>query len=161
MAKLERLYTIPLRKDWLKSPKYRRSKKSISVIRSYISKHMKNPDVKIGSMLNQEILKRGKNSPPHKVRVKAIRYDDPSFVQVDMPTAKFVEPLTEEEKKKAKKVEKVEETKEEKTQEEKKKEVLEHAKLKKPKPQQVTKDMPSQKVQVKEQQKKVIGQTGK
>lgn len=158
MAKLERLYTIPLRKDWLKSPKYRRSKKSISIIRTFISKHMKNSSVKIGSMLNEEILKRGKRSPPHKVRVKAIRYDDPSFVKVDLPDAKFEEPVKEKEKK-AK--EKVEEVKEEKVEEKEKREVLEHAKLKKPKQHLGTADLSSKKVSSQDEYRQAIGETGK
>jgi len=156
MAKLERLYTIPLRRDWLKSPKYRRSKKAIKTIRGYIEKHMKNPTVKIGSMLNEEILKHGKSNPPHKIRIKAVRYDDPSFVRVDLPDAKFEDPKVEKDKKVKKEVKEEKDVKEQE-----KKEVLEHAKLKKPPQQKVTKDMPSKKSQVKEQQKKVIGATGK
>lgn len=157
MAKLERLYTIPLRKDWLKTPKYRRSKKSISVIRTFISKHMKNPTVKIGSMLNEEILKQGKRNPPHKVRVKAIRYDDPSFVRVDLPEAKFEEPVKEKDKKAKEKVEEVEEKAEEKE----KKEVLEHAKLTKQKQHLGARDMPSKKVSSQDEYRQSIGETGK
>lgn len=154
MAKLERLYTIPLRKEWLKSQKYKRSKKAISAIRIFISKNMKNKTVKIGSLLNEEILKHGRKNPPHKVRVKAVRYDEPSFVKVDLPDAIFEEPVKEEELK-GKKTEKKEAIKEKL--EEEKKEVLEHAKVEKP----VEKLQKEKKGKKQSRKEKIIGETGK
>lgn len=152
MANLERLYTIPLRKEFLKAPRYKRSKKVISTIRTFISKNMKNQTVKIGTMLNEEVLKHGRKNPPHKIRVKAIRYDAPSFVKVDLPNAVFEDPLKEKGKKETKK-EKVEVTEEETE----KKEVLEHAKLE---------HHPEEKIKVEKGKKpsrkeKVISETGK
>ena len=152
MANLERLYTIPLRKEFLKAPRYKRSKKVISTIRTFISKNMKNPTVKIGSMLNEEVLKHGRKNPPHKIRVKAIRYDEPSFVKVDLPNAVFEDPLKEKGKKEKKKEK--EELKEEDIE---KKEVLEHAKLE---------HHPEEKIKIEKGKKpsrkeKVISETGK
>lgn len=69
----ERLFTIPLRKSWLKVPRNKRSKRSISTIRAYLSRHMKAPeaDIRISAKLNDNIWVRGAAKPPGKVRIKA------------------------------------------------------------------------------------------
>jgi large subunit ribosomal protein L31e len=78
---LEREYTIPLRKEWTKVPKYKRTAKSIKAIKEFIAKHMKvvNRDldkVKIDSYLNNEVWYRGSATPPARVTVKAIKSGD-------------------------------------------------------------------------------------
>lgn len=145
MAILEREYIIPLRREWLKVPRYRRSKKAIKAIREFSRRHMKVDTVKIGKYLNMKILERGRKSPPHKVKVKMIKDEDKNkkqFVTVELPDA----PVKVESKEKKKTVvEKVKETikpevkeaeiVEERVDEKKeKKEVLEHAKLEKKTP---------------------------
>jgi large subunit ribosomal protein L31e len=69
----ERLFTVPLRKSWLKVPKNRRAKRSVNTIRSFLSRHMKAPeaDIRISSKLNDTIWIRGAAKPPGKVRIKA------------------------------------------------------------------------------------------
>lgn len=86
MVEKERVYTIPLRKEFLKVPKYRRSRKTITAIRQFISKHMKVGDVKIGSYLNLEVWKHGKKNPPHKIKVKTHidKKDDKEFAKVEL-----------------------------------------------------------------------------
>ncbi len=77
MADTERVYTIPLRV--VKSvPRWRRSKRAMSEIRSYLSKHMKTPveDVKIDPGLNEVVWARGNQKPPLKVRVRAVKFED-------------------------------------------------------------------------------------
>lgn len=75
---LEREYTIPLRKEWTKVPRYKRTAKSIKAIKEFIAKHMKVPNrdldmVKIDSYLNNEVWGRGAQTPPARVTVKAIK----------------------------------------------------------------------------------------
>lgn len=66
----EKIFTIPLRQEFLKVPKHRRGKKAISVLRAYLTKHLKK-DVKIGKYLNSEIWMRNKNIPSRvKVRIE-------------------------------------------------------------------------------------------
>ena len=72
---LERVYTIPLRKEFLKSPKYKRSKKAVSALRSYLQRHMKSDSIKIGKSLNEKIWARGIRNPPHHVQVSAAKED--------------------------------------------------------------------------------------
>src|SRR3989338_5106209 len=80
---LERTYIIPLRREWLKAPKYRRAKRATTAVRSFLVKHMKSDSIKIGPFLNQEIWKRGIKSPPHKIKVTAVK-DDQGVVKAEL-----------------------------------------------------------------------------
>ncbi|MBS3118030.1 60S ribosomal protein L31 [Candidatus Woesearchaeota archaeon] len=95
MASLERTYIIPLRKEWLKVPIYKRSRKAIVAIRDFSLKHMKVPTVKIGRFLNMKVTEKGRKSPPPRVYVKMFKYEDKkkgpyAFVElVDAPIPKL------------------------------------------------------------------------
>lgn len=73
---LERTYIIPLRKEWLKAPKYKRAKKAMSAVKEFLAKHMKSDNIKIGTNLNMKLWERGIKSPPHKIKVSVIKEDD-------------------------------------------------------------------------------------
>lgn len=78
---LEREYTIPLRKEWTKVPRYKRTSKSVKAIKEFIARHMKVPNrdldkVKVDSYLNNEVWFRGSAKPPAKITVKAIKSGD-------------------------------------------------------------------------------------
>jgi len=129
--KIEREYIVPLRKDWLKVPEYRRAKRALRALKNFIAKHMKVEDrniknVKIDKYLNEEIWFRGIRNPPAKIKVKATKNKDGvvSVELVDIPEiVKFKIEREKKRKEKVKKVEKkVEEKKDEKTEEEKKEE---------------------------------------
>jgi large subunit ribosomal protein L31e len=119
---LERTYNVPLRKEWLKVPKFRRGKKAVTALRQFISKHMKSDNVKILKFANQEIWKRGIKSPPHHIKINAVK-DESGKVLVEL----FGKPIVEEKPKEEKKVAKKEEKKTEKEEklEEKRKETVE------------------------------------
>ncbi|MEM4328014.1 MAG: 50S ribosomal protein L31e, partial [Candidatus Woesearchaeota archaeon] len=80
---LERSYIIPLRKEWIKAPRYKRAKKAVSAVREFLMKHMKANDVKIGPQLNLAIWKRGIRNPPAKIKVSA-RKDEKGVVRVEL-----------------------------------------------------------------------------
>ncbi len=80
---LERSYNIPLRKEWLKSPKYKRSKKAVSALRKFLSKHMKSDNIKIGKHLNEQIWSRGIKNPPHHVKVDTVK-DEENVVRAEL-----------------------------------------------------------------------------
>jgi len=147
--KLEREYIIPLRKEWLKTPKHKRAKKAVRAIRLFLSKHMKVEfeDVKIGRFLNEYLWARGIKNPPAKVKVKVIREEGIARAELLDLSEKQKKMLEEEKKteetkkkekeeqekaakakeeaeKKAEKEEKKKETEEEKEEKEKKKEML-------------------------------------
>lgn len=153
MADIKRDYVIPLRKEFLKVPKYRRTSKSVKAVRNFIKKHMKVDDVRILRELNLELHKHGRKNPPSKVSVSVVKVEekDKVFARVNLIGKSLEGEKKPEEKKKglADKVKEkmggkkpTKETKEEEhrqDEEKEKKEVLEHAKLEKKAPQKETK----------------------
>lgn len=130
--KLEREYTIPLRRFWLNVPQYERTGKAVKAIKIFIAKHMKVIDrdvknVKLDMHFNNELWFRGRASPPSKVKVKATKEGEIVHVTfVETPQhIKFHKDKSERKHKVAevKKDEKKEESKESKTEEQKKDEV--------------------------------------
>jgi len=115
----ERIYTIPLRKDFLKAPKYKRTARAVRSLRDFLKRHMKSDDIKIGKYLNKEIWKHGKKNPPGKVQVKVIK--DGNVVKAELINAPIEKEKRKEEKGKEIKEEKVIESAEKKE----KKEILE------------------------------------
>ena len=71
-----RTYTVPLRKEYLKTPKWRRAEKAVSTLRSFAERHSKIEDIKIGKWVNESIWKRGAKNPPSRVRVDIKRVED-------------------------------------------------------------------------------------
>lgn len=96
---MERTYTIPLRKEWLKAPKYLRAKKAIRAVQEFLIRHMKSEDVRIMGELNQEIWKHGMKNPPAKVKVNVAK-DKDDVVRAQLVGHKIVEPTPEEPEKK-------------------------------------------------------------
>ena len=105
MAALERTYTIPLRREWLKAPKYKRAKRAVSAIRTFLCRHMKvekhtaTKNVKLGPQLNLELWKHGIKNPPSRVKVNVSK-DDKGVVRAELFGApKFEEKVAAEEAK--------------------------------------------------------------
>jgi large subunit ribosomal protein L31e len=90
MAKIEREYNIPLRKEFLKVPGYKRSKKAITAIKEFLMKHMKSENVNLGNHLNELVWKDGIKNPPHHVSVKVTKDDEGKvFAELkELPKAK-------------------------------------------------------------------------
>ena len=85
---LEREYIVPLRKQWLKVPEYKRASRAVKTLKQFIAKHMKVYDkdlrkIKIEIDLNNEIRFRGMKKPPARIKVKAKKYDD-GLVRVEL-----------------------------------------------------------------------------
>ena len=76
---IERTYNIPLRKEWLKTPKYKRAKKAVTAVKQFLSKHLHQEDmskIKLGEHLNLEAWKHGMKNPPHHVKVNVKKTND-------------------------------------------------------------------------------------
>lgn len=73
---LEREYTVPLRKEFLKVAKNKRAKKAVNALREFMQRHMKSDNIIIGDFLNKEIWSKGIRNPPHHIKVKALKYED-------------------------------------------------------------------------------------
>lgn len=122
---LERSYVVPLRREWIKVPRYKRAKKAATGLRAFLVKHMKpeamDPkNVKILKHLNEELWKHGMKNPPHKVKITAVK-DDKGIVKAELEGFPIEEEKKGKKKEEPKKKEKaVEKPKEEAKPEEKK-----------------------------------------
>ncbi len=76
MAKLERVYNIPLRKEFLKVANWKRTGKAVKAAREFLMKHMKSEKILLGEKLNLKLWENGIRKPPHHVKVTAIKDDD-------------------------------------------------------------------------------------
>jgi len=79
--KTTRVYTIPLDRFVLLSPRQMRSKRAVSVIKEFVTKHMKGSGVLISSELNEVIWKKGIRRPPRHITVQ-LDMDDTGIVTV-------------------------------------------------------------------------------
>ena len=82
MANLERVYTIPLKKVFLKRH-VRRGKYAMDELRTFAMRHMKGAEVKIGTGLSRFILAHGIKHPPRFVKVTAIK-DEAGVVRLNL-----------------------------------------------------------------------------
>jgi len=88
---LERDYNVPLRKEFLKVPRWRRTEKAVKALKEFIAKHMKSEDVRLGRYANKLLWQNGIKNPPHHIKVNAIK-DNEGVVRVELaelpPSAK-------------------------------------------------------------------------
>jgi len=80
---LERTYIVPLRKDYLKAPSWRRTPRAVKFLRDFMLRHMKGEKVLIGRFANELLWKHGMKNPPRKLHVHAIK-DDKGVVKVEL-----------------------------------------------------------------------------
>jgi len=100
--KEEKVFTIPLRKAY-EAQRTRRAKKAISIVRQFLSKHMKSEDVKLGASINKAVWARGIQKPPRKVKIHATK-NEQGTVFAEMVGVELKTPSKEELKKKAEKL---------------------------------------------------------
>lgn len=93
-----RIMNIPLRSEWIKAPRTKRSKRAMNTIREFVAKHTKSYDVKISQKINEKVWTRGIHKPPAKIRVK-ISKDSKGVVNVMLPEEIMRKPDKKEEKK--------------------------------------------------------------
>ena len=79
--KIEKEYIIPLRRKWIKVPRYKRANKAIKIIKEFLARHMKIRDrdlnkIKLDKYLNEFVWIRGIRKPPIKIKVRAIKEGD-------------------------------------------------------------------------------------
>ena len=143
---MERTYNVPLRKEFMKSPRWKRTKKAVKALREFTIKHMKSDKVKVGKYVNLELWKHGIKNPPHHVKVNCTKDEEGNvFVELVGAPKEVIEKKPKKEKVKEKKEvkeekkegaeKKLEEIKEEKKEEarEIEKEEIKELKRKQPK----------------------------
>lgn len=80
---LERNYNVPLRKEYLKAPRYKRTNRAVKALKQFLTRHMKSEDIKIGKHLNQKMWKNGIKNPPHHINITAIK-DENGVVRAEL-----------------------------------------------------------------------------
>ena len=80
---LERVYNIPLRKEFRKVANWRRTEKAVTALRQFVVKHMKSDNVLLSKYVNKELWKNGIKNPPHHVKVN-VKKDDKGKVMVEL-----------------------------------------------------------------------------
>lgn len=151
---LDRVYNVPLRKEFLKSAGYKRSKKAMRALREFLVKHMKSDKIKIGRYANMKIWEHGIKNPPHHIKISAKKDEEGKVIAelVGAPVEKPAKPKKEVKKEEKKELDdKVEKSKDEKAEEAKEiqKEEIKELKREHPKQHAPKKDTVSKNVQAK------------
>jgi large subunit ribosomal protein L31e len=68
--KIERIYTIPLRRKWLKEPRSKRSNRALRTVKDFIKRHTKAEEIKISRGVGDFIFSRGFKKPPATIKVE-------------------------------------------------------------------------------------------
>lgn len=74
----EKILVFSLRKEALKTPKWRRSGDAASILRRKLAKFSKTGTVRIDSKTNDRLWQRGVKYPPMKLRLRVKKLDDGS-----------------------------------------------------------------------------------
>ena len=80
---LERVYNVPLRKEYQRAARWKRTKRAVTALQTFLKKHMKSEEVKLGTELNNELWKHGIKNPPHHVKVTVTK-DAEGNVKADL-----------------------------------------------------------------------------
>ena len=141
----EKLFTIPLRREWVRVPRWRRTKRAADAVRAFVLRFAKAKDVKIGRWLNLELWAKGAKSPPSKVAVKITKDKDIAKVELAKLQPKAIREAEKLKSKEAKKkkleaVKAAKEEKEKKEEEYKKKKEEEQKKIEEAKHAKITKE---------------------
>ncbi len=80
---IERVYNVPLRKEFHKVPRWRKTKKAAKALREFLVKHMKSENIKIGTDVNEKLWNHGIRNPPHHIKVTA-KKDETGEVRVEL-----------------------------------------------------------------------------
>lgn len=87
---VERIYTVPLRHGFRTAARYRKTNRAMTTLITFMERHMKSDDVRIGQHLNRYLWKNGARNPPPRVTVKATK-DDEGVVRVELEGKAYAE----------------------------------------------------------------------
>ena len=96
--KLERTYNVPLRDKFIRAPSYQKAKVAVNALKSFVKRHMKAEEVKIGPAVNMKIWENSIKNPPHHVKVTCIKTDNVCTVELEGIEYKALKPKGKEEK---------------------------------------------------------------
>ncbi len=88
MAFEEKVYTIPLRKHWIKVSRIDRANTSVDFVKSYLLRHTKTEEIKISPLLNESLWVKGAKKPPAFAKIKVVK-DEKGVVNAMLPEEKL------------------------------------------------------------------------
>lgn len=124
---MEKVYTVPLRKEFQKAPKYKHASKAMRALKEFLKKHTKSENIKIGKYLNQTIWQNGPKNPPAKVKINVIKNKE-NIINAELVDAPEEKKEIKEEKKLTKKEEEIPKSSKLKEEEPKKESIVPTAK---------------------------------
>lgn len=80
---VQRIYNVPLRKEYLKVPNWKRTKKAVVALQQFMQRHMKSDNVKLAKEVNEKLWQHGIKNPPHHIKVTASK-DEKGVVMVTL-----------------------------------------------------------------------------
>jgi large subunit ribosomal protein L31e len=80
---LERTYNVPLRKEFQKVARWKKTKKAVTALKQFLTKHMKSEDVKLGKEINEKLWQHGIQNPPHHIKVN-VQKDSEGVVKAEL-----------------------------------------------------------------------------
>jgi len=81
---LERMYVVPLRRIFMRAPKWKRTLRAIKGLREFAMHHMKSEVVRLDSEINDLFHKHGIQNPPPRIKVM-MKKDSEGTVRVSLP----------------------------------------------------------------------------
>ena len=69
----ERIYVVPLAKDYKKAPNWNRTKRAVKTLRAFINRHMKPEALYVSQEVNERLWENGIKNPPRKIRVRVTK----------------------------------------------------------------------------------------
>ncbi len=89
---LERAFNVPLRKEYLKAPHYKRTPKAVRALKEFLIRHMKSDKISIGQYANLKLWQHGIREPPHHIRIVA-KKDESGMVFAELEGAPVEAPV--------------------------------------------------------------------
>lgn len=87
---IKRTYTVPLRRGFANTPRYRRANKAVTILKDFLKKHMKSDTLKLGPKLNELLWQHGMRNPPGKVKVDVTK-DKEGVVRAELSGVTYVD----------------------------------------------------------------------
>jgi len=69
----ERIYVVPLAKDYMKAPNWNRTKRAVKTLRKFVTRHMKPEALYVSQEVNERLWENGIKNPPRKIRVRVTK----------------------------------------------------------------------------------------
>ncbi len=69
----ERIYVVPLAKDFRKAPNWNRTKRAVKTLRNFVNCHMKPEALYVSQEVNERLWENGIKNPPRKIRVRVTK----------------------------------------------------------------------------------------